>query len=97
MWSIFIILNSDSGSDCMIADCKEGEEWIVVTDIPSSKRCKLKPEENLHCELMPELLMSINIVLPTVLQYFEENLNKVLDKLNSELALLNTALYRFSF
>ena len=46
---------------------------------------------------MPELLMSINIVLPTVLQYFEENLNKVLDKMNSELALLNTALYRFSF
>ena len=90
-------MNSDSGSDCMIADCKEGEEWIVVTDIPSSKRCKLKPEENLHCELMPDLIMSINIVLPAVLQYFEENLDKVLDKLNLELALLNTALYRFSF
>ena len=90
-------MNSDSGSDCMIADCKEGKEWIVVTDIPSSKRCKLKPEENLHCELMPDLIMSINIVLPAVLQYFEENLDKVLDKLNLELALLNTALYRFSF
>ena len=40
--SILILLNSCSDSDCIHADCKEGEDYIVVTDIPLPKRCKLE-------------------------------------------------------
>ena len=46
-------MNSNSDSDCIITDCKEGEDCIIITDIPSSKRCKLEPEENLHRKLIP--------------------------------------------
>ena len=45
--------NSDSDSDCIIADCKEGEDCITVTDKPSPKRCKLEPEKNLNRKLIP--------------------------------------------
>ena len=41
--SIFIVINSDSDSDCIITDCKEGEDWIMVTGKPSPKRFKLEP------------------------------------------------------
>ena len=32
-------MNSDSDSDCLITDCKEGEDCIIVKDKPSPKRC----------------------------------------------------------
>ena len=32
-------MNSDSDSDYIITDSKEGEDCIKVTDIPSPKRC----------------------------------------------------------
>ena len=37
-------MSSDSDSDCVITDYKEGDSCIIVTDIPA-KRCKLEPEE----------------------------------------------------
>ena len=46
-------MNSDSDSDCIITDFKEGEDGIIVTDIPSPEICKLEPEENLHRKLIP--------------------------------------------
>ena len=46
-------MNSDSDSDCIITDRKEGEDCIIVTRMPSHKRYKLEPEENLHCKLIP--------------------------------------------
>ena len=45
-------MNSDSDSDCIITDCKEGEDCIIVTDISSPEMCKLEPEENWHCKLI---------------------------------------------
>ena len=50
--SIFVVMKSDSDSDCKITDFKEGKDFIIVTDIPSPKRWKLKPEENLRCKLI---------------------------------------------
>ena len=45
-------MKSDIDSDCEITDFKEGKDFIIVTDIPSPKRWKLKPEENLLCKLI---------------------------------------------
>ena len=46
--SVFIFMNSSNKNDCMNTDSntdsKECEDCIVVTDIPSPKRCKLEPE-----------------------------------------------------
>ena len=40
-------------TDWIITDFEEGEDCIIVTDIPSPKRCKLEPEEILHHKLIP--------------------------------------------
>ena len=43
----------------MTANCKECEDCVIITDIPSPKECKLEPEEILLHKLIPELLMKV--------------------------------------
>ena len=56
-----------------IVDCKESEDYIIVTDKPSPKRCKLEPEENLHRKL-------IRRDGHCIVNYFAEHLKKILTK-----------------
>ena len=67
IWSvmIFIVMNSDNDGDSIMADCKENEDCIIVSDKYSPKRCKLEVEKNLYCKLTP----GDDTVLPTDLQY----------------------------
>ena len=46
-------MNSDIDGDRIVADCKEKEDWFIVTDKPTRRRCKLEPVENLYCKLIP--------------------------------------------
>ena len=75
IWSvtIFIVINSDNDGDSIIADCKESEDCIIVSDKHSPKRCKLEVEKNLYRKLTP----GDDTVLPTDLQYI---LKKILAK-----------------
>ena len=88
--SIFIVINSDSDSDCIITDCKEGEDCIIVTDKPLPKRYKLEPEEILHRKLIPG---DGHCIANCFAVYFEETLDKVVDKLNTEFG-INLQKYR---
>ena len=49
--------------------------------MPLPKRCKLKPEDNLHPKLIPE---DGNCIANCFAVHFEKNLAKVLDKLGTE-------------
>ena len=75
IWSvmIFIVMNSDNDGDSIMADCKENEDCIIVSDKYSPKRCKLEVEKNLYCKLTP----GDDTVLSTDLQYI---LKKILAK-----------------
>ena len=79
--SIFIVVNSDNDGDCIIADCKESEDCIIVSDKPSNKRCKLELEENLQHKLIPG---DGHCIAKCSAVHFEESLDKVLDKLDTE-------------
>ena len=74
-------MNSNKDSDCIITYSTEGEDCIIVTDIPSPKRCKLEPEENLHRKLILEDRHCSSICFAV---HFEENLDKFLDKVDTE-------------
>ena len=74
-------MNSDSDSDCIITDCREGEDCIIVIDKPSPKRCKLKPEGNVHRKLIRK---DGHCIASCFAVHFEEILVKVQDKLNTE-------------
>ena len=67
-------MNSDSHSGCIIANCKEREDYIIVKDKPSPKRCELEPEENLHHTLIPG---NRNYIANCFALYFEKNHVKV--------------------
>ena len=67
-------MNSDSDSYCIITDCKEGEDCIIVTDKPSPKRSKLEPEENLNRELIPG---DGHCIANCSALHFQENLDKL--------------------
>ena len=73
-------MNSDSDSDCLITDCKEGEDCIIVKDKPSPKRCKLELEDNLH---LKSITGDGYCIANCFAVHFDENLDKVLDKLRN--------------
>ena len=73
-------MSSDRDSDCVITDCKEGDSWIIVTDIPA-KRCKLEPEETPNRIKIPG---DGHCIANCFAVHFKKNLDKVLDKLDTE-------------
>ena len=60
-------MTSDSDSDRVITDYKEGDSWIIVTDIPG-KRCKLEPEETPNRKKFKEMGIVLQIVLLYILK-----------------------------
>ena len=60
-------MSSDSDSDCVITDYKEGDSCIIVTDIPA-KRCKLEPEETPNRKKFKEVGIVLQIVLLYILK-----------------------------
>ena len=83
-------MNSDNDGDCIIGNCEESEDYIIVLDKPSPKRCKLEPEENLHRKLIPG---DEHCIANCFAVHFEENLDKVLDKLDTKFQ-INLQKYR---
>ena len=73
-------MSSDSESNCVITDYKEGDSCIIVTDIPA-KRCKLEPEETPNRIKIPG---DGHCIANCFAVHFKENLDKVLDKLDTE-------------
>ena len=73
-------MSSDSDSDCVITDYKEGDSCIIVTDIPA-KRCKLEPEETPKRIKIPG---DGHCIANCFAVHFTENLDKILDKLDTE-------------
>ena len=73
----------------MITDYKEGDSCIIVTDIPA-KRCKLEPEETPNRIKIPG---DGHCIANCFTVHFKENLDKVLDKLDTEFR-LNLEEYR---
>ena len=63
----------------MITDYKEGDSCIIVTDIPA-KRCKLEPEETPNRIKIPG---DGHCIANCFAVHFKENLDKVLDKLDT--------------
>ena len=74
-------MTSDSNSDCVITDYKEGDSCIIVTDIPA-KRCKLEPEETPN---RIKIARDGHCIANCFAVHFKENLDKILDKLDTEL------------
>ena len=60
-------MSSDSESNCVITDYKEGDSCIIVTDIPA-KRCKLEPEETPNRIKIPGVGIVLQIVSLYVLK-----------------------------
>ena len=73
-------MSSDSDSDSVITDYKEGDSCIIVTDIPA-KRYELEPEKTPNRIKIPGDVHCITNCFPV---HFKENLDKVLDKLDTE-------------
>ena len=73
-------MSSDSDSDCVITDYKEGDSCIIVTGIPA-KLCKLEPEETPNRIKIPG---DGHCIANCFAVHFKENLDKVLDKLDTE-------------
>ena len=83
-------MNSDIDDDCIISSCKESEDYIIVTDKPSPKICKLESEENLYRKLIPG---DGPCIANCFAVNFEKNLDKVLDKSDTEFQ-INLQKYR---
>ena len=64
-----------------IANCEESEDYIIVLDKPSPKRCKLEPEENLHRKLITG---DGHCIANCFAIHWEENVDKVLDILDKK-------------
>ena len=74
-------MNSDIDDDCIISSCKESEDYIIVTDKPSPKICKLESEENLYRKLIPG---DGPCIANCFAVNFEKNLDKVSGKSDTE-------------